>query len=131
MSETLSGERSEPHGVLIVEDNAVVREVAVRILRDTHRVFVAATGQEALSVFQKEKPRVDVVLLDVALPDMSGIELYRLMEKRKPGLPVIFVTGFVDSNVAEFVAKLEKAAVLQKPYTKQVLRKKLYDLQDV
>jgi two-component system, cell cycle response regulator CpdR len=78
--------------VLYVEDNALVRELTVELLADGKRqVTAVATAEEALSV---EPHRFDLVITDVSLPGMSGVDLARRLQGIDASLPIILVSGY-------------------------------------
>jgi PAS domain S-box-containing protein len=88
-------EQSLPEGVrvLLVEDNAQVRSFAKDLLEDLGcEVFSAATGDQALACLEETK--VDVVLSDIVMPGMTGIELAARIRKTCPRLPVVLATGY-------------------------------------
>lgn len=118
--------------ILIVEDDDTVRNVAVRILNGlSYKVLMARDGQEALHLFETERDKIDLVLMDVVMPKESGPEIYDKMNALKPDLPVIFVTGYdVDLKMNEFGRRAEQEAVtlLQKPYTKDTLGEKIREI---
>lgn len=79
--------------ILYVEDNDIVREVTCELLAQDQRQIVAcATAEEALKEFAAQP--FDLVITDVSLPVMSGIELARSILKLKPHLPVILASGY-------------------------------------
>lgn len=82
-----------PRRILYVEDNDIVREVTAELLAQDQRVIVAcATAEEALQEFAKQP--FDVVVTDVSLPVMSGIELARCILHSKPQMPIIVASGY-------------------------------------
>ena len=79
--------------ILYVEDNALVREVTAELLAQEQRQIVAcADAEEALKEF-RENP-FDIVITDVSLPVMSGIELARSILAIRPDLPIIIASGY-------------------------------------
>jgi two-component system cell cycle response regulator CpdR len=79
--------------ILYVEDNALVREVTAELLVQEGRQIVAcADAEEALKEFGQN--RFDVVITDVSLPVMSGIDLARSILRIKPDLPIIIASGY-------------------------------------
>lgn len=79
--------------ILYVEDNPIVREVTAELLAQDQRQIVAcATAEEALKEFAADP--FDVVITDVSLPVMSGIELARSILKLQPQLPIIIASGY-------------------------------------
>ncbi len=89
--------------ILVVEDNAEARMLMEDFLSAParhHRVLSAKDGQEALDLFRKHGDEIDLVLLDVMLPDMSGVEVCRRMKEDESGrlIPVIMVTARGDTS---------------------------------
>jgi len=84
---------SAPLRILYVEDNDIVREVTRELLAQDQRQIVAcATAEEALKEFAAQP--FDLVITDVSLPVMSGIDLARSILKLKPRVPVILASGY-------------------------------------
>lgn len=78
--------------VLLAEDDGVLREILVLLLHDAgYQVLAAFDGQAALSLVRDRK--VDLLLTDVDMPRMGGVELARRLTARQPGLPVLFMSG--------------------------------------
>jgi len=87
-----------------------------------YRIILAKNGQDALELFEKRQQEIDIVLLDVVMPGMSGPDVYSAMLAIRPNLPVVFTTGHT-SEAVSLHSKLEAGAVfLPKPYTLQALR---------
>lgn len=79
--------------VLIVDDDPNIRRLYKDELTDEgYEVVVAATGAEALVLFEKENP--DIVTLDILIPDIDGIKLLRQMKEKKPRMPIIMSTAY-------------------------------------
>jgi two-component system cell cycle sensor histidine kinase/response regulator CckA len=105
-----------PAHILVVDDDAVVRALARTILeRAGYRVTVAADGDEALDTFQQGEG-IDLVLLDYLMPGPNGLEVYQELARRRPGVRVIFISGYVKE--ADHAAILGSAGqpFLPKPY---------------
>jgi two-component system, cell cycle response regulator CpdR len=82
-----------PLKILYVEDNPLVREVTAELLAQEQRQIVAcADAEEALKVFRENS--FDIVITDVSLPHMSGIDLARNLLIVKPHLPIIIASGY-------------------------------------
>ena len=97
--------------VLLVEDNPQVREFAEGLLVDLGcEVFSAECGEEALKLIEGRD--IDLVLSDVVMPGMSGVELARRMRETYPGVPVLLATGYSD----EIVKRGSEFNVLAKPF---------------
>jgi len=97
---------SAPLRILYVEDNDIVREVTCELLAQDQRQIVAcATAEEALKEFAAQP--FDLVITDVSLPVMSGIDLARSILKLKPRVPVILASGYdLDFGVENWAANV-------------------------
>lgn len=106
--------------ILIVEDEAVILLTQCEMLRDLgHTVFQALSGKAALDVLAAEP--VDILMTDVGLPDMSGIDLARDVAGNWPDTRIIFVTGQPRLENAEDCPVLSRAGLLTKPYDQAML----------
>jgi CheY-like chemotaxis protein len=111
--------------VLLVEDEPGVRRLAASMLRrNGHSVLCAASGEEAIEIFQSHGGTVDLVLTDIVMTGMSGVELARQIHKRQPGARVLFMSGYAD-NAAQ--SEIPPHAVLSKPFTADALRQRVRD----
>jgi CheY-like chemotaxis protein len=104
-----------------VDDEKVVRRALQRILeRDGHKVTLAERGQEAIDLYGTHWGEIDVVVLDVMMPDVDGREVLRRMRELNPSVRVILSSGFtVESDPSLSVTG---TWVLQKPYTPDQVR---------
>jgi DNA-binding response OmpR family regulator len=104
--------------VLLVEDDEIVRFGMMTILgREGYLVFTAATGHDALGVLRQPLCPIDVVVLDVHLPDVSGIDVCARLRERYPRLPVIVCTGLATPDEVAQLLRLGARRYLQKPVT--------------
>ncbi|MGZ6038698.1 MAG: response regulator, partial [Phenylobacterium sp.] len=84
--------------VLLVDDDSAVREVTAGLLQDLgYRVVEAGSGGAALDMLDRQA-EIDLLLLDFAMPGMNGAEVAREVHARRPGLPILFVTGYADTE---------------------------------
>ena len=114
--------------VLIVEDDAGVRRFSVEALRELgHVVLETGNGGEALRLLDAH-PEIDVLLTDVLLPAMDGPRLAEAARKLRPGLPVLFASGYTGSEGSNDGLLPHGAPLLQKPYTVQALSAKLREV---
>lgn len=104
---------SAPLSILVVDDEEPTREVLGWMLEDFgHTVHLAADGYKALAFLRSEK-RVDMVLSDINMPGMDGVELCRVIEAEFPSLPVLLISGRTrPPGVKAFIAKPFRADVL-------------------
>ncbi len=82
--------------ILLVEDDAGVRDYARRtLLSQGHRVLEAASGRQALPVWEKHRAEIEILFTDVVMPDgINGLELAQRLQKEKPALKVIYASGY-------------------------------------
>lgn len=101
--------------ILLVDDNHDVREITALLLRDTgYNVVEASSGGAALDVLDSN-PAIDIMIVDFAMPGMSGIDLLERARANHPEIKVVFITGYVDN--ARFGAKFAHEIVVRKPFT--------------
>lgn len=90
---------SMPAGILVVEDDPVVATITCRVLEEaSYRCTWLASGGEAIACFAGDPPVVDALVLDVRLPDISGLEVARRIRLRRPGIPILFVPGYPEQH---------------------------------
>ena len=102
------------HSVLIADDDETLREQLATYL-GSHgiRCFLAKDGAQALEVLKAQRP--EVVLLDVRLPDMSGIEVAKRLYQASPRPKIILMSGYDDAVTEAKRANLDIFAVIEKP----------------
>ena len=118
--------RTNSTDVLIIDDDAGVRNTLSSALCRSHAVHVASTGEEGLEQYERVVP--DVVLLDVMLPQMSGLAVLRALKRMSSQLPVIMMSGFAEVPTAVQAIKLGAADYLQKPLDSEVVRRQIDEL---
>lgn len=108
--------------ILVAEDHAALRELACKTLEARgYEVILATNGAEAVRAFEASWDKIQLVVLDVSMPLLNGLEAYSQMCLMNPSLPAIFTTGHT-SESASLGHHIEKGAVfLQKPYDPQSL----------
>jgi CheY-like chemotaxis protein len=110
--------RGRGETVLVVEDEATVRRLATELLASKgYRVIEAGSAEDALAVFDRAANGVDLMLSDVVLPGIDGVELARRLRRSDPGLPVLYMTGYAPETLAERGLGGDDAPVLEKPFT--------------
>ena len=99
--------------ILAVEDEALVRILIVETIADAgHTVLEASDGESALAIV-RQTPDLDLIVTDVRMSKMDGFSLAQFAREIKPGLPVLFMTGYMGADVP---SKIPDAKVLQKPF---------------
>jgi CheY-like chemotaxis protein len=117
--------------VLVVEDDRDVRAYLVEVLRDlNYRVLSAHDAVSALGLIKQGDMRIDLLLTDVVLPGINGRQLAEQAQNRRPGLKVLFTTGY-SRNAIVHQGRLDPGvAVIQKPITQEGLAARIRDLLD-
>jgi two-component system, cell cycle sensor histidine kinase and response regulator CckA len=116
--------------VLVVEDADGLRELTQRLLeRLGYTVLIAADAAEALTIFEGD-PAIDVLLTDVVLPGISGPELIRQVIADRPGLRVIFMSGYTEETITHHGVLKPGVDFLQKPFTSDTLGRKIREVLD-
>jgi CheY-like chemotaxis protein len=104
--------------VLFIDDEEMLRGLAKSALeRNGWRVLLADNGAEGVRLFQVHRDSTTVVILDMAMPVMSGEETMDRIKAIRPDVPVIISTGYGESEAARHFARKDMAGFLEKPYT--------------
>jgi DNA-binding response OmpR family regulator len=112
--------------ILVVEDQADVRDFAVAVLKAYgYRVMQAPTASEALLVFEHEGDRIDLLLTDVVMPNMSGRQLAERVLKTRPDIKVLFMSGYMENVIVHHGILDEGVALIQKPFSPEELASKV------
>jgi len=124
----LARPRAGTQTVLLVDDEEALRELSTRILeRHGYRVLVAADANEARRLFETN-PSIDVLLTDVVMPGASGPELTKQLIEQRPGLRVIYMSGYTEEAIVHHDVIKPGIAFLNKPFTSQALGEKLREV---
>ncbi len=126
-------EASPPLGgsetILVVEDQADVRRLACKVLQSYgYRVLEASDADEALRISASFLGRIDVLLSDVVMPGMNGVELSKKLLLLRPEVKVIFVSGYADNVMLRHGVLQTAAAFIPKPYRAAALAAKIREI---
>jgi len=132
------GETTIPSGVpggtetvLLVEDNAMILETTSRMLKHLgYKVMDAGSGKDALRIMGISKDQVDLLLTDVVMPGMSGFELFNRVIAIKPGLKVLYMSGYSYDLIARHGVLDDGVSLIKKPLTISALAYKLREVID-
>ena len=113
IAQSLGEYPTEEKIVLIVDDEAIVRESLGDCLRDSYQVVTAETGEEALELIEKQD--FDILVVDVRLPGKTGLQVLREVKEVKPYIDSIVITAYPSVELAVEVMKLGAVDYLIKP----------------
>ena len=115
--------------VLIVEDEEIVRELVCQVLSARgYDVLCAAHGAEALQMSDEHQGKIALLITDVVMPQMGGLELSRIIAERRPETRVLFVSGYSESDMNEQGILTPDADFMEKPFTPQALTRKVREV---
>ena len=115
----------EPHKILLVEDNpSVCSSLDSLLSARRYRVVKSRTGLEAVNFLKKES--VDLVLTDIAMPDMNGLELLAFIQIQWPDIPVVLMTAYINQYSEDRMRVLGANGFIRKPFFMTSLQKTLF-----
>ncbi len=121
-----TGARRHAGTIILADDEALVRRVTERQLGLMgFDVIAAANGAEALRLFGANADRVSLALLDQTMPDLSGSEVAARMRAVRPGLPVVFFSGYGEADLVDAIGRGGATAFLSKPFTQDELEARI------
>jgi len=117
--------------VLLVDDEEVILEVGRELLETMgYRVLIAKNGKEAVRVYRKNQDDIDIVLLDMVMPNMGGGEAYDRMKEINPDIKALLSSGFSIDGEASEILERGCNGFIQKPFTMKELSGKIREILD-
>ncbi len=117
--------------ILVVEDEDLLRDLARRVLESYgYHVLDAQNGEEALRLSQSFKARIHLLLTDVVLPKMNGRQLAERLGQERPGMKVLYMSGYTDDVILTRDIIDKRSEFLQKPFTTEMLVQKIRKILD-
>lgn len=109
--------------VLLADDEAMVRKVTARMLeRMGMKVLTAADGREAVEIVAAHAGEIGLLMLDLTMPRLGGVEAYEEISAIQPGIPTILSSGFSTAYTAQSFESQGITGFLHKPYSLEQLR---------
>jgi CheY-like chemotaxis protein len=103
--------------ILVVDDEEIIRQVSEDMLsRFGYTVLLAASGEEALEIFQRESGRINLVITDLGMPGMGGEQCLKELLRIDPRVKVIVASGYAGHKLADDPARFGAAGFIKKPY---------------
>ena len=117
--------------VLLVEDEDGVRLLASRVLANYgYAVLEARNGREALEMLARSDHGIQLVLTDIVMPDMGGLELSRHISAAHPDMPIVYMSGYAEGDKAEPGIRSSRYPFLQKPFSAESLAMRIREALD-
>jgi signal transduction histidine kinase/CheY-like chemotaxis protein len=117
--------------VLIVDDEDMIVEVAEELFDQLgYKVLIAGSGREAIETYEKNKEKIDIVLLDMIMPNMSGGETYDKLKEINPDVKVLLASGYSMIGTATEIMDRGCNGFIQKPFKMKELSQKLREILD-
>ena len=115
--------------ILVVDDELGVRRACARMLKgDGFQVLLAESGPDALAQSAAHPDRIDLAIIDVAMPEMTGPELARRLRERGRNTKILFMSGYASSEIGDLGAMEPAAHFLGKPFSGDVFKRKVREL---
>ncbi len=104
--------------ILMADDQEMIRKLVQRSLSSLgYRIFTAANGREAVQLYVKRHGEIDLLVLDVQMPEMDGLDACEMIRKVDPESKVILSSGFIDQDLEARLHSLGASGYIQKPFT--------------
>lgn len=112
--------------ILLVDDESMIINVGKALLeRLGYKVIIAESGIAAINIYETDKDKIDVVILDMIMPGMNGIETYKRLKIYNPEIKVLFSSGYNMDEGSSEILNLDTNGFIQKPYKYEKLSRKL------
>jgi len=121
---------AELHGaketVFLIDDDDIIADVSELILKNSgYDVIIAKSGKEAIEVYKENHSRIDMVILDMILPDMGGGDPYDRLKEINPGIKVLLASGYDIDYQGRDIMERGCDGFIQKPFNMNELLEKI------
>ena len=130
MNQNLSHRSSSPDAdipyLLVIDDDKMILDILNEVLHSTRiRIINAHTGNEGLDLFKHFHDKIKLILLDLFLPDISGMEIYKIVTRISPDIKIIFMSGFPDQDILKLKDLPGNFDFIQKPFSMREIKSKV------
>jgi CheY-like chemotaxis protein len=117
--------------ILLIDDELINLEVGGELLESLgYRVYLAGNGQEGLAIYEEKRDEIDMVILDMVMPGISGGETFDRLRKSDPDVRVLLCSGYSINGQAQNILDRGCNGFIQKPYKMSHLSQKIRELLD-
>ena len=117
---------SETRTILLVDDEEMILDVVFEFLKVFgYDVLVAKGGREAVQIYEANRNKIDLVILDVLMPDMGGVEVIELLRKFDPEIKVLISSGLSLEDQMNHIRDLSSDGFVQKPFAMKTLQQRI------
>jgi PAS domain S-box-containing protein len=114
--------------ILIVDDEYIMRTTASSILMDSgYEIFTAENGKEAINIFRENKDRIDLIILDMIMPEINGKDCFIELKKISPDVRILIASGFAEEDELEYLKNQGIRGFIKKPFRGNELSRAVYD----
>lgn len=118
--------------ILLIEDEPLVRNVTQRVLqRAGYKIIPACNGAEGVALFNQHVAEIALVLTDMIMPELSGPDVAAAVRAVRPGVPLLFMSGYSEESVLRRGLASGLVHMLHKPFTPDMLIDKVYDVMNL
>jgi len=115
--------------ILVVDDQTPVRQLISRMLiRSGFKTIEAGNGIQALAVFEGVQGTIDLAIIDMVMPKMSGLDVAAELGRQDPNLKILYVSAHAGSIAIDCIRRRSPDQLLLKPFTEQSLRQRVFGL---
>jgi two-component system, cell cycle sensor histidine kinase and response regulator CckA len=127
-ADSASGSGQGAHTILVVEDDTAVGSVIRRSLeRFGYRVLLVDSGAEAIRIATEHPEQIDLLLTDIVMPGMNGVQVADAVVKLREGIRVLFMSGYADQELIRTGLLSHQSRFLQKPFDPGELNRKVQE----
>jgi len=117
--------------VLLIDDEDMIIEVGEEILKSLgYKVMIARSGKEAIEIYKENKDKIDMVIMDMIMPEMSGGKTYDLLKEINPNIKVLLSSGYSINGQATEIMERGCDGFIQKPFNMEQLSRKMREILD-
>ncbi len=117
--------------MLLVDDEEMIIDVCKQLLENVgYRVLIARSGKEAIERYKGNRDKINMVILDMIMPDMGGGEAYDRLKKINPDIKVLLSSGYSIDGQATEILKRGCDGFIQKPFNMRQLSQKIREISD-